>query len=173
MLDRFYPQLYPLTNGSRTNRRRRKEAARAKDENSGEPGQPTVALRLHWDCEENMTLTTINWLGIDKARISAAKDLLFIAFHVYLISQFYLIYGGNIAIWDGVQLILSSILVVGDPLFHSMQPFRLKNCWEDNLEPMMYFIMLIITATRSILYPRNGSVSNFLALTCWFINKAR
>ena len=92
---------------------------------------------------------------------------------MYLIGQFYLIYGWNIAIWDGVQLILSSILVVGDPLFHPMQPSRSRNNWEDNLESIVYLTMLIITSTRAILYPKNGSLSNLLASVCWLINKVR
>ena len=115
----------------------------------------------------------MNPLGFYKARISAMKDWLFIAFHLYLISQFYLIYGWNIVIWDGVQLILSSILAVGDPLFHSIQPFQLSNSWEDNLEAIVYFTMLSVTATRAILYSKNGYISNSLALVCWFVNKAR
>lgn len=146
MLDRLHSLLFAPPSGPKANRKKKKEAARAKDEILEEP-------------------------GIDKARISATKDLLFIAFHMYLIGQFYLIYGWNIAIWDGVQLILSSILVVGDPLFHSMQPSRSRNNWEDNLESIVYLTMLIITSTRAILYPKNGSLSNLLASVCWLINK--
>jgi hypothetical protein len=108
----------------------------------------------------------------EKNRISNAKDLLFIAFHVYLFTQFYNIFGFNFTLWDGVQLILSSILVVGDPLFHSMQPFSVKNNWEDNLEPFIYYVMLIITASRAIMHPKNGSHMNILAALGWMITKA-
>lgn len=103
--------------------------------------------------------------NIERNRFLTAKDLFFIAFHIYLLTQFYNVYGFNLIIWDGVQLILSSILVVGDPLFHTMQSFNLRNNWEDNLEPVVYHFMLLVTSCRAIFY--RGSVLNFLAITIW------
>ena len=45
-----------------------------------------------------------------------------------------------------------------------------KTCFrEENIEPAVYYLMLIITASRAIMYPKSGTPLNLLAILAWGI----
>ena len=106
----------------------------------------------------------------EKSKITYIKDLWFVAFHLILITHSYNIYGKNLANWDNIQLILASILIVGDPVFYNIKHINFRNSWDLNLEPFLYYSILVVTSIRALFYSTfDGFIINFIAILGWIL----
>ena len=66
--------------------------------------------------------TGVSKKSLVHAFVTTWKDVFFSFFTVHLMAQMYHIYDTKIEIWNGIQLVLSSILIVGDPMLHTLVP---------------------------------------------------